>query len=315
MTKRSTIICGLLISAVVFAAQEPFFSLKSAKGEFEIRNYSSIVFESGLPGAGKFTATGTPLKMNWKDAGLSANSASAEGETAEDATTGDYYLRSANLAGNASVTIDSEEAYAFKVQLAQAQGAPPPPSTPERSHLTFLSETIQYSGDLNIGTATIPNVFTGAWTKHGIEQVKQKDQVVQRVYDDTAEAHGSNATIEFLTHAVGDVNPIRKGSILGAATFSYSRKSTLGGVAEAPTTITGGADRIDIDLVGQEHTVTLTGSVHMEGTRAGYRISTSASKAVLVFGPNNALQQIRMEGNPTQTNIKPLPPQQAGGTH
>jgi hypothetical protein len=52
----------------------------------------------------------------------------------------------------------------------------------------------------------------------------------------------------------------------------------------------------------------------MEGTRAGYRISTSASRAVLVFGPNNALQQIRMEGNPTQTKIKPLSPQQAGGT-
>src|SRR5436190_1908402 len=114
----------LAVPALLLAQQGQFLRFTGPKGELLIQNLTSFTVDN-LIGSGHFTANGSPVQIFWKDAGVTASANSIEGETGVDAESHEYFLKSGIMAGGATTTIDSDAAYSYLVQRAQAGGTQP----------------------------------------------------------------------------------------------------------------------------------------------------------------------------------------------
>gem|GEM_PF-4877064 len=302
----------IVLASLALATQAGYIHLKGPRGEFDIEDIATVSATNPM-GVGKIAVTGHPFHLFWRDRGFQANATSLDGETGVDSKSGEYYLQTAKLSGNASVVTDSEAASAYQ---AKQTGTKNP--SPGHVRLSLASEIIDYAGDAEVGTATLPQSFVATWAKTGEESVLLNKVKHARRYDEDLEVHGVSGNIEFDTLA-NAANPLRKGTVIGPATFKLTKTSTLDANPEPNTTINGVADRIDLDFVSPTKTVTLTGNVHFEGsgftyaeTKNGpapqtYTGSMQASRAVLTFGADGQLERIDMDS--VVTNIKP----QGGG--
>ncbi|HWA82566.1 MAG TPA: hypothetical protein VG820_03970, partial [Fimbriimonadaceae bacterium] len=147
------------MSVLAGQTQEPkYIRLKGPSGEFAIENLSSFSVENPF-GPGKATLTGNPVQIFWRDAGMSLTANSVVGETALDSTTGNYYLKSADVSGNATSVFDSEEYGKYFAQRLKESGQPAPPPAVAKAYLKFVSDAYHYSGTYSIGTFALSNSF------------------------------------------------------------------------------------------------------------------------------------------------------------
>lgn len=308
---------SLVVAFSLIALWQGVTRLQSPNGEIEIHHKRITIGAGG----GSLTVEGAPALLNWKDAGVKASAALITAEAGTDVAARAYFLKSANLTGAARLEFDNVARHAFLADLAATRGVPAPPTPESNLQAVITSETMTYTGDFDLGTATIPGALHAASRAHGEERVALKTGQALRVYDDSAEFRATSGTFEVATHPKEGALPFRKGSIMGPTTFSYRRQSTLDGAPEPPNQIDGTADRIDFDFTGENRTVTLTGNVRVEGRitvlsggkHTPYEATTSGARAVITFGPKMEFRQIVMEGDPTDSTIKRPSTQGASG--
>ncbi|HVT11614.1 MAG TPA: hypothetical protein VHE55_05060 [Fimbriimonadaceae bacterium] len=298
----------LLLAICMAAPQDQgpsYIRLKGPSGDFAIENLSSFSAENPF-GPGKVTLAGNPVRIFWRDAGMALTANSVVGETALDSATRNYYLKSADISGNATTTFDSDESERYRIKKAKDAGLPALPPSEAKGRLTLMSDAYRYVGNYDIGTFTLAHAFVGTWTATGSFEATDNDKPAMLNFDDTADVHGGNGSIETFTHLMPGTSPLRKGFVTGSPTFTYTRKWSLGGKPMPDKTVYGKADRIDIDFLSAKHTITLTGHVELSGQSDGYSGSAIGTLAVITFGPNDEVDEIHMEGTPTVTNIKPI---------
>ncbi len=297
----------VLLSGFALAGQNGIeFRVHGKEGAFLLRGER---FSASPPfGPGHITFSGKPALLSRLDSGVEVKAESIDGETAIDEQSGDLFLKSADVAGGASFTQSTEDAIAYAREQAKAGGVEMPPVGTDRQRISITSPTLHYSGNAMVGTLEVPSGFRGAMVTHLTTPVEENGRKHERIADTNAEITGASGVAEFFVPSTSP-SPLRKGTVLGPATFKFSSHSTLDGKPELPTDLHGHAGRIDLDFLSKAKTITLTGSVEIEGVSQGYRGSLTASKAVLTFGVDGTLERIDMEGS--TTNIKP---QKSGGS-
>lgn len=273
-----------LIAAVALQGGE--LHLRGPQGDVEIRNFATL---AGTFGPGLKQVTGNPVQVLWHDAGLSLQGKSA-GVDLQLNSTGDYYVRTGELTGGASLTLDSALAYRYEVNRARDAGALAPPAPPQADNVIFTTDRLSYAGDQDQGVLTIPSSFTGTY---------DLTRTLPNRLSVTMQVIGSSGTFELGTHARREKIALRTGTVAGPVTVRYSQAAANGAVE-----LLANGDRMTMRFIGDDRSIRLAGNVKITGSGQGYKGDASGSEAVLILGKDNELKEFRMTGSPTRTNVE-----------
>lgn len=301
----------------ILLAQEPALVFRSPSGAFELWDFDTVAWEApreaGHPPTMHAEVRGKAFRLRWRDRGIDVSGRTGTVD-ADRTAAGNFFITRAGLAGGVSIHRDTRLADEFAAEQAKAAGSPSPEANPNHSSLTLTTEALSYAGDADGGTVTMGAAFDLDSRSHRATSASVKGSPNQRApltIDDQLTLRGADGTVTFATDA-RDVNALRTGHV-SMPVVHLVRKAVQDGKALPDSIVDASADRMDLDFLSANRTLTLTGNVVVNGSAEVYAGTTKASKAIITFGPDGRITRIEMTGSPTETNVKPRPAAGGGG--
>lgn len=231
---------------------------------------------------------------------------------------GNNYIETANLDGDAHVTLDSTLAAKTAAERAKAAKQTPPTASTEKSITTLVSDQMVYKGTPEGGTLTMPKPLTSDTTADGI-RLQKKEGIPTPIpipYHQVTHEEGTKGTASFaiVTQNGQSQYQPKKVHIDGRVTLHLVRTETPSaapdGTPSSPTsrTFEGKGDQFDGDFEKDQPTMTLAGNVTLTGKTTGMNGDVVGDRAIL-FLSGETLQPARYQllggaDGPTETHVK-----------